>query len=56
MRYVCLACGYIYDPKRGDLDNCVPPGTPGSELPTDWVCPGCKASQDDFASLEEEDD
>ena len=55
MRYVCLLCGYKYDPEKGDPENGVPPGTPGSQLPVEWVCPRCKTSQDDFAKMEEDD-
>ncbi len=54
MRYACLRCGYVYDPHKGDPENGVEQGTPGCELPKEWICPGCKASQDDFAKMEEE--
>ena len=26
-RYVCVLCGYIYDPEEGDPENGVAPGT-----------------------------
>jgi hypothetical protein len=26
-KYECLACGYIYDPAKGDPESDVPPGT-----------------------------
>ena len=26
-KYVCTACGYVYDPEVGDPDNGVPAGT-----------------------------
>lgn len=26
-KYLCEACGYIYDPEQGDPDNGVAPGT-----------------------------
>ncbi|WP_139796068.1 rubredoxin, partial [Clostridium acidisoli] len=26
-KYVCVVCGYIYDPEDGDPDNGVDPGT-----------------------------
>jgi rubredoxin len=47
-RYVCQICGYVYDPKDGDPDNDVAPGTSFEDLPDDWVCPVCGASKDDF--------
>jgi rubredoxin len=48
-KYVCNLCGYVYDPAEGDPDNGVQPNTPFSDLPEDWVCPVCGASQDDFS-------
>lgn len=47
-RYVCSVCGYIYDPKNGDPDNGVAPGTAFEALPEDWVCPVCGASKSEF--------
>lgn len=46
--YVCLICGYVYDPEAGDPDTGVAPGTPFADLPSDWVCPDCGASAEDF--------
>jgi rubredoxin len=48
-KYVCDACGYIYDPKTGDPDNKVAAGTPFEKLPQDWVCPLCGVSKDQFS-------
>ena len=47
-RYLCNACSYIYDPKRGDPDHGVAPGTPWEEVPDDWVCPECGVPKDQF--------
>ena len=47
-RYVCEPCGYVYDPAEGDPDNGVKPGTAFEDLPEDWVCPICGATQDMF--------
>jgi rubredoxin len=44
----CSVCGYIYDPEQGDPDSGVNPGTAFEDLPEDWVCPVCGASQDQF--------
>lgn len=52
MKYVCDLCGYVYDPELGDPDNGVEAGTEFANLPEDWVCPLCGASQDDFSPLE----
>jgi rubredoxin len=47
-RYVCVICGYVYDPKNGDPDNGVAPGTKWADVPEDWECPVCGASKNDF--------
>ena len=41
--------GYVYDPKDGDPDNGVKPGTAFADLPEDWVCPVCGAAKDEFS-------
>jgi len=46
--YVCLVCGYVYDPAEGDPDNGVEPGTSWDEVPEDWVCPLCGVGKDQF--------
>ena len=48
-RYVCNACGWVYDPATGDPDGGIPPGTPLEKLPTDWVCPQCGAGKEEFS-------
>ena len=40
-KWVCVPCGYVYDPEVGDLDSGIEPGTPFESLPDDWVCPVC---------------
>ena len=52
-KYRCGICGYIYDPKRGDPDGGIAPGTPFEEIPDDWSCPICGASKDAFEPVEE---
>ncbi|SMO55805.1 Rubredoxin [Balnearium lithotrophicum] len=52
-KYICIPCGYIYDPEIGDSDNGIPPGTPFEELPEDWACPWCGAPKEDFEPVEE---
>jgi rubredoxin len=47
-KYVCTACGYVYDPASGDPENGIKPGTPFEELPDDWVCPVCGAPKSMF--------
>jgi rubredoxin len=50
-KWECLVCGYIYDPKMGDPDNGVEPGTPFEALPDDWICPDCGAGKDMFEKV-----
>ena len=47
-KWVCVICGYVYDPTEGDPDNGVDPGTVWEDVPNDWLCPICGASKDDF--------
>lgn len=48
MNYICALCGYVYKPKRGDVDNGIDPGTDYEDLPSDWSCPLCGAGKEDF--------
>jgi rubredoxin len=38
----------VYDPKRGDPDGGIAPGTPFEDIPDTWFCPVCGASKRDF--------
>ncbi len=49
--FTCSACGYLYDPKAGDPDAHIPPGTSFEDLPDDWVCPVCGATKEDFVAV-----
>jgi len=51
-KYVCLVCGYVYDPEVGDPDNDIAAGTAFDDLPEDWVCPICSAPKDQFEKEE----
>ena len=50
-KYVCDACGYVYDPAVGDPDNGVPAGTKWEDLPADWTCPVCGVGKDQFEAM-----
>ncbi len=50
-KYICVNCGYVYDPELGDPMSDVAPGTPFEALPKAWVCPICYAAQDMFDPL-----
>ncbi|MFZ5905999.1 MAG: rubredoxin [Nitrospirota bacterium] len=47
-KYVCTACGYIYDPAQGDPGNGIQAGTAFESLPDDWTCPACGAPKSMF--------
>ena len=51
-RYKCTICGYVYDPAIGDEENGVKAGTAFEDLPDDWTCPECGASQDQFEPID----
>ncbi|MCS7232592.1 MAG: rubredoxin [Synergistetes bacterium] len=52
MKYRCIVCGYVYDPRKGDPENDIAPGTPFEDLPDDWVCPLCGAPKEEFEPAE----
>ena len=49
--YVCVICGYTYNPEEGDPSMGIPPGTPFEELPEDYKCPICNASKEYFKKV-----
>jgi flavin reductase (DIM6/NTAB) family NADH-FMN oxidoreductase RutF/rubredoxin len=48
--YICNACGYVYDPAKGDPEHGIAAGTPFEQLPADWHCPSCGADKEDFSA------
>lgn len=50
-KYVCTACGYEYDPEKGDPDSGIAPGTSFEDIPDDWVCPLCGVGKDMFEKV-----
>ncbi|NLF80494.1 MAG: rubredoxin [Clostridia bacterium] len=52
-KYLCIPCGYIYDPVLGDADGGIAPGTSFADLPQDWVCPVCGVGKEDFEPIDE---
>jgi len=49
--YVCVICGFTYNPEEGDPSMGIPPGTPFEELPEDYKCPICNASKEYFKAV-----
>lgn len=53
LRWICDACGYIYDEAKGDPDSGLPPGTRYQDIPDDWQCPLCGMMKSDLRLLPE---
>jgi len=49
--YVCVICGYTYNPEEGDPSMGIPPGTSFEDLPEDYKCPICNASKEYFKKV-----
>ncbi len=52
MKYVCDACGWIYDEEKGDADLGIEPNTKFEDLPEDFECPLCGVGKDMFSAEE----
>ena len=50
-RWICDACGYIYDEAKGDPDSGLAPGTRYADIPEDWQCPLCGLRKSDLRLL-----
>lgn len=51
-KYICTACGYVYDPEEGDPNADIEPGTAFEDLPDEWVCPLCGVGKEMFNELD----
>jgi rubredoxin---NAD+ reductase len=51
LRWICDACGYIYDEAKGDPDSGLAPGTKYQDIPDDWQCPLCGLTKRDLRLL-----
>ena len=50
-RYVCQACGYIYEPKEGYSQGNIAPGTAFEDIPQKWRCPVCSSPKAQFKNI-----
>lgn len=48
MKYICVACGFVYDEEAGDPENGIAPGTKFEDLPDSYTCPWCGSPKDMF--------
>lgn len=55
-KFICLACGYIYDEELGDPEDGLPAGTRFKDIPDDWQCPLCGVTKNDFEPYADSDD
>ncbi|MBQ6820253.1 MAG: acyl-CoA dehydrogenase family protein [Clostridium sp.] len=46
--YVCMGCGYEYDPAIGDEESEIEPETLFETLPEEWMCPDCGEEKTNF--------
>ena len=53
-KYVCLPCGYIYDEEKGLPEEDISPFTKWENISSDWLCPECGATKDQFEILTNE--
>lgn len=51
LRWICDACGYIYDEAQGDPDSGLAAGTRFEDIPDDWQCPLCGLRKSDLRLL-----
>lgn len=51
-KYVCKACGWVYDEALGDPDNGIAQGTKWEDLPDDFKCPLCGVGKEEFEVYE----
>ena len=52
-RFVCITCGWVYDPEEGDPEGGIAPGTAFEDIPEDWTCPACGVGKEFFEKADE---
>jgi rubredoxin len=50
-KWICVICGFIYDPASG-IAGVVEPGVRFEDLPEDWICPECGSPKASFEPYE----
>jgi rubredoxin-NAD+ reductase len=51
-KYVCDACGWVYDENAGLPEEGIAPHTAWEALPEDFACPLCGVGKDNFSPAE----
>ena len=49
MKYVCDACGWVYDEEEGYPEGGIEPGTKWEDVPEDFECPLCGVGKENFS-------
>lgn len=49
--WMCLPCGYIYDPAEGAPEEGIAPGTRFEDLGASYACPVCGVGTDEFQAI-----
>jgi rubredoxin len=50
-KFECQACGYVYEPEKGDRFAGIEPGTLFVELPSEFNCPACRSPKSQFKNI-----
>jgi len=50
-KFECQACGYLYEPEKGDKFAGIQPGTQFQNLPENFTCPACRSSKSQFKNI-----
>jgi rubredoxin len=50
-KFICMQCGWIYDPEEGIPELGIEPGTAFLDLPESFFCPVCGATKEHFSPM-----
>merc|ERR1719453_2894707 len=50
-KFECQACGYVYEPEKGDKFAGIQPGTEFTQLPENFSCPACRSPKSQFKNI-----
>jgi rubredoxin len=50
-KFECQACGYLYEPEKGDKFAGIQPGTEFEDLPGNFSCPACRSPKSQFKGI-----
>ena len=53
MEYKCTICGFIFDEKSGHKESNIQSDTKWKDVTSDWTCPLCGASKEEFVREDE---